>query len=186
MTTTTTKQKKPPTKAATFEEIAERKYRQTLEEYRGLVERAAGGEQLRADDLDRAVELLALLRMPELAWAQHVAAVRDYRQAVARVAELEQRQRDAVAEAEQLVRDIEALEDTLREKRNRVQLLSGTYRYVTEAYRRQNELEQLYPDVVLSLDNAVAARHARSATKTTTSAAEGGTTTEPDTGWSTT
>jgi hypothetical protein len=188
--TTTTKPKKPAAKAVTFEEIAERKHRQTLEEYRELVARAAAGEQLRPDELDRALELLALLRLPELAWQTHTQAVRDYRQASALVLEVEQKQRDAVQEAGQLVRDIEELEKSLFEKRNRIKLLEGTYRYVTDAYRRRNELETLYPDVVLSLDNALAARQARSAAALAAAAAAkrapAGGASEPEIGWSAT
>jgi hypothetical protein len=158
MPTGTAKKKTPP---LTYEQIADRKLRDTLEEYRAIVERGAGGEMLPEADLERAVELLTVLRLPELSFKQHVTAAREYAAAVGRQAELEAAGPAERAELVQLNSDVERLLKLIEEKRLRAQALQYGETQLINAMRKQNELLTLYPDVVGPLDNAVSRRIAK-------------------------
>jgi hypothetical protein len=149
---------KKKTTSLSFEEIADRKLRQTIEEYRALVVRAAAGEMLTEAELERAVELLAVLRLPELSIKQHVAAQREYAASVKRLAELEAAVPLEEAELAELNRDVERLLKTIEEKRLRARSLSYGQERIIAAMQRQNELATLYPDVLAPVDNAVARR----------------------------
>lgn len=159
---TTTTEAKPKRKAAepkappTFEQIAERKLREKLTAYRGLVERAANAEQLEEADLEQAVELLAFLGLPEYSWRRDVTARANYDSTVKAEGEVRAKrpanEKRLVAIGERL-KALEAEVASLREERHRIgsmsdHLLAG---YMT----RLHELETNHPHVFLSLEDAV-------------------------------
>lgn len=162
MSTTSPRQKrKPQAEPVTFEQVAERKLRDNIDRYRGYATRAAGGEFLNEDDLEQVAELLALLRLPDLAWQKHVDALRDFAAAVARQADIEAEQPALEAEQKLLVSEILKMEQELEQKRLRQRNLQSRSVRVVDTMRKQNELRTLYPDVLDTLDNAVAARRRR-------------------------
>lgn len=158
MSTTTKRQRKQAAEPLTFEQIAERKLRENLETYRGYVEKAAAGEFLDEQALERVAELLAVLRLPELAWKQHVDAVREHRVAVERQREIEAAKPTEQAQMRELTGEVQRLEKLLQEKRLRLGSLQRSELRLVDALRKQNELRTLYPDVLATVDNAVTRR----------------------------
>jgi len=159
---TTTTEVKPKRKVAepkappTFEQIAERKLTEKLTAYRGLVTRAASGEQLPEIDLEAAVELLAFLGLPEYSWRRDIQAKIDHDAVVKAQAEV-RAQRPAnekrLAEIAERLKAVESELASLREERHRLgsvsdHLLAG---YMT----RLGELEANHPHVLTPMEDAV-------------------------------
>jgi len=155
MSTTAKKRKAEP---LTFEQIAERKLRETLEQYRGYAERSSAGEFLNENDLEEVAALLAQLRLPELAWSQHMQAIRDNKAAAEKQRQIEAAKPAEEQELRELTAEVRRLEKLLEETRLQLRSVQRGEMRIVDVLRKQNELRVLYPDVIDSLDNAVKRR----------------------------
>ena len=161
MSTTTTKRPKAsePAEPATFAEIAARKMTETLEQYRGYVQRSASGEKLSADDLDRVLEALAYMRLPEYAWDRDVQAQRDYTASAKAVAESSAKRpaNDArLAEVVARIKEAEAELKALHAERNMLANVEPMAR--VGQMQRVNELQVNHPHLFLDVADAVRLR----------------------------
>lgn len=176
------------TEPLSFEQVAEQKIRSTLEEYRAAVHRQAAGDNLTAPELDRVAELLDVLRLPELAWGQHVQAVREVAEARAERAKIEAVLDAEAAEGRALAGEVVQLRKRLEEIGLRQKTLARTPHRLSEQFRRENEAAQLFPEVVLDIDEAVAVRRrqatAAAAAAAPAPAAVAAAAENPNVGWS--
>jgi hypothetical protein len=170
------------TKAAaplTMEQVAERKMRECITAYRGLVARAAAGEQLPDDAMEQAAALLDGMGLPPLTWARDVQAQQQFNSALEIEARLTKAEPGNVARLQVIAARLKAIEAEVTELRAE-QFDLGTLQTDKriDALRRQNELTANHPHVFDDLEQAVVfrlkARHPRPATPQA----------EPLTGWS--
>ncbi len=158
---TATAKAKPKSKAkpATFDDIARDKMRATITEYRGLVARAANDEQLTGDELARVLDLLTYMGLPDFAWERDIKAQRERDNNAAREAEARAKLPEAQARAPALVKRIEALEQELRQARERQYADNEVLPRTVAGYgQRRNELAVLNPHLFAGLDEAVRMR----------------------------
>jgi hypothetical protein len=150
------KRRKAPAEPMTFEQIAERKLTEKLTAYRGLVARAASGEQLPEADLEAAVELLAFLGLPDYSWRRDVAAKADH-DAVAKAEAEVRSQRPANDKRLAEIRDrLKAMESEVNALRHEQNLLGSVSDHLLAGYMtRQQELEANHPHVLSPLEAAV-------------------------------
>lgn len=161
MSTTTTKRPKAsePAEPATFAEIAARKMSETITAYRRFVTRAASNERLTGDDLEKVLEALAYMRLPEYAWERDVQAMRDHAAATAAIAEMAGK---AEADAERLavvVERIKAVEAELKALKGEHYTLTqvNTMQRVGQM-QRVNELAMNHPHVFMDVADAARLR----------------------------
>jgi len=183
MASATARKKAEPQPPATFAEIAARKMSETIEQYRGFVQRAASGEQLKMDDLDQVLEALAYLRLPEYAFERDVHAQRDYAAAAKGIADANARRPAIVARLGAVVarsKEIEAELKALRSEQHTLATVEPMTR--VDNGRRLNELELGHPH--LFLDVADAARMRQEAKDKATGGKPAPASSEPVTTWS--
>lgn len=163
MAVTTQKQPKSaePAAPATFEEIANRKMGDALAEYRTFVQRAAASEPLTDKELERVVELLAQMALPDMAWARDIETHRDHVANANRESELAAMMPEAEARAAKSTRRLQELEQELK------QLREQHYRDTTalpnkliSCGQRRNELAALNPHLFADISEAVRLRRA--------------------------
>jgi hypothetical protein len=76
MTTMTKSRRAEPSPPPTFADIAHKKMLERIEGYRRHLRRAVDGEQLNEADLSEVSDLLAVMSLPDYAWALHIEAVK--------------------------------------------------------------------------------------------------------------
>jgi len=180
---TTTRRPKADTQPATFAEIAARKMRETIEQYRGFVQRAASGEELNAEDFDRVLEALAYMRLPEYAWTRDVQAQRDYTAATAAVAEATSKGPANDARLVEVVARIKEIEGELKVLQAERNVLANVEPMVRVGQmQRVNELHVNHPH--LFLDAADAARMRQEAKDKAAGGKPAPASSEPVTTWS--
>lgn len=157
MTTTTTRRPKAEPQPTTFAEIAARKMAECIEQYRGHVRRAAAGERLTADDLDKVLEALAYMRLPEYAWERDVQAQRDHDSASKAAAELRAKQPASDARLAEITARIKAVEAELHALRSEQHMLA-TVEPMTRVGHGQRINELAFNHAHLFADVAEAAR----------------------------
>jgi hypothetical protein len=158
-TTTTTKKatrNKPGEPVPTFEQLAEQKVRDAIEAYRAAVQRAADGEVLMPDAMEKVLKQLETMNLPELCWSRDVKALLDYR-TISKAAEKADADRPRIeAEAREQTDRIAKLEEELRQARGRrfecTELAASRY---VELLRRIAELETMHPHLLGPVDAAV-------------------------------
>ena len=186
VTATTTRRpskSEAPAAPATFAEIAAAKMADTLTKYRDYVARAAGGESLDAGELEKVLELLAYLRLPEYAWTRDVAAHRDHAAANKAVEEMRSTKVTDAAKAEKVAERIKQIDEELKSLRQELHNLTtvSELRRVGEG-QRVNELTANHPHLFADLSVAVRLRQeARDKATGTRHPGEGR---EPQTTWS--
>jgi hypothetical protein len=145
----------------TFDEIARSKMRKVIEEYRTFVERSARDEGLTADELDRVLECLAYMSLPDYAWERDVKTHRDYLSNARHEADTRRQMPEADTRARQSTQRIKALEDELRVLKQQhytdTQVLP---RKLIGYGQRLNELSALNPHLFANVDEAVRLRMA--------------------------
>lgn len=155
--------------APSFEDLARKRVREQLGEYRELVGRAAGGEQLDERALARVLSLLDSLRLPQAAWSRDVIARRDFDAAdKAGAAALAKKPAQEKRLVEVITRLAE-LEEELRSLRVERHNLAEVEPAVRVHYGRTcNELAASHPHLLFDLDDSVRRyleAHARKATR---------------------
>lgn len=144
---------------ATFDEIARTKMADTLTEYRTLVARCAGGEQLTSDELGRALELLAYMGLPDYAWHRDLKAQHEHTANVQSEAQLAADMPAAEVRAAEATKRIEELEKelrTLREQQHRD--VRGLPSRLVGYGQRRHELAALHPHLFAAVDDAARLR----------------------------
>jgi hypothetical protein len=160
-TTTSKGKSKPAAQPPTFDEVARSKMRDTLTEYRKFVERAAKGEQLSVEELDRVLELLAHMALPDFAWDRDIKAQREHTANANRESELMALLPDSQTRAAATTKRIEALEKellTLKTQLHRDTKLLPMQ--LIDHGRKKNELVTLNPHLFVNIDDAVRLRMA--------------------------
>ena len=158
-TTTTTRRPKAEPQPATFAEIAARKMTETLTEYRAFVQRAASGEQLKMDDLDKVLELLAYLRLPDYCFERDVQAQRDYTASAKSIEQLNAKRPANDARLAEVVARIKEVEAELQALRTEQHTLANIEPMTRVGHgQRVNELALNHPHLFLDVAEAVRLR----------------------------
>ena len=162
MTTATATKAKPskaPAVPMTFAEIAAQKMRDTIEQYREQVARAAGGEAIDPVSAEKVLAMLAFMHLPDYAWDRDVAAHRDY---AATTAAIEQATADAPARELRLVEvvaRIKAIEEELKALQSERHTLASVDPMVRVGHMsRRNELTVNHPHLFLEVEQAAQMR----------------------------
>lgn len=140
----------------TMEQRAEQRMRETIVAYRGLVARAAAGEQLPDDAMEQAAELLDALGLPPLTWARDVQAQQQFNSALADESRLGEAEPGNAARLQTIAARLKAIEDeakTLRVEQHDLATLQPSRR--VNAFRRQHELTANHPHVLDGIEQAV-------------------------------
>lgn len=143
----------------TFAEIAGKRMRDRIEQYRASVQRAAAGEQLHGEELAQVLEALTYMGLPEYAWDRDVAAQRDYTAAdKALAAALEKKPAgDArLADIVARIKEIEAELKVLQAERNVLANVEPMVR--VGQMQRVNELHVNHPHLFLDVADAARMR----------------------------
>lgn len=109
-----------PMPPSSMEEHQRARLAAALERYRGLVNRAATGQTMTADDYTAAEQALEALGLPAAAWARDTAAAREHAAIGPKLAEAKQRADEATARLREIMGDngeIARLEKRVRELR---------------------------------------------------------------------
>jgi hypothetical protein len=172
-----------PAAPTTFAEVAAAKMADTLTRYRTFVTRAAGGESLNAEELDKVLELLAYLRLPEYAWTRDVAAHRDHAAASKAVDEMRSTKAADAAKAEKVAERIKQIDEELKSLRQELHNLTtvSDLRRVGQG-QRVNELMVNHPHLFAELPEAVRLR--QEDRDKATGGRHAGDSREPQTTWS--
>lgn len=143
----------------TFGEIARKKLRKRLTEYRGLVERAVAGEQLTEEDMVAAYDILTSVGLAPYAFERDVQGVREHARNLARWEEYSAAEPALRARGKQLNEEIATLTKRLNELKTEAHRIDTTASLkATGALQRVNELKTLHPHVLLPMDSAVEVR----------------------------
>ena len=143
----------------TFGEIARKKLRKRLTEYRGLVERAVAGEQLTEEDMVTAYDILTSVGLAPYAFERDVQGVREHARNLARWEEYSAAEPAMRARGKQLAEEIATLTKRLNELKAEAHRIDTTASLkATGALQRVNELKTLHPHVLLPMDSAVEVR----------------------------
>lgn len=148
-----------PDTPPTFADIAKKKLRKRLTEYRALVERAVEGEQLREEDLVNAFDCLTSMGIPPYAFDRDVAGVKDHARNLQRWTEWQEREPADRERGRQVAEEIATLTKRLNELKTEAHRLSvGVGMRAASCLQRVNELKALHPHVLLPIDEAVEVR----------------------------
>lgn len=182
---TATKTRKEPEPVLTFEQLAERKIGERIAAYRDYVRRAAGGEELPAEELEQVLETLAYLNLPEIAWRRDIAAYTTYSAAAAESVRLRKQRPANEAKAAELTERIKQLREEVRQAESE---LYNCTRVVDSAQvgadRLINEHHVTHPHLFLDLADAVRLRLEARGKSRKAVPATGDTANIPGTGWS--
>lgn len=155
--------------APSFEDLARKRVREQLGEYRELVGRAAAGEKLDEQTLARVLEVLDDLRLPQAAWSRDVIARRDFDAAEKAAAESLAKKPAQDRRLVEVVARLAELEEEVRSLRGERHSLSEVEPMVRVQYSRTcNELAARHPHLLFDLDDSVRRyleAHARQATR---------------------
>ncbi len=159
MTTKTRKTTSPPEPPPTFGDIARKKIRQRLTEYRALVERAVAGEQLTEEDMVNAYDILTSVGLAPYAFERDVLGVREHGRQEAKWREYEAAEPDLRIGGKLVAGEIAELTKRLNELKSEAHKIETTAAFkAAGAAQRVNELKSLHPHVLLPLDAAVDVR----------------------------
>lgn len=140
---------------ATFETVARARVSTALDTYRAEVARAADGQPQTQELLERVLDALVVLGLPESAWAGDVGAMREYRKHDANRDAEEQAQPRYAEEARVLAKEIEAMEKLLAEKKAHLFKLNRRPMRMVAAVQRQEDLKRERPHLFLPVEVAV-------------------------------
>jgi hypothetical protein len=141
--------------APTFDDIAHERIADALTTYRLAVGRAACGEALDKAELESVLDALAVLRLPESAWAADVAAMREHgKHEAIRVTEEAAQERYA-AEAKRLAAHVEQMEKTLAAKKAELYSLNRRPMRLVACMQAQEDLRRNRPHVFHDADVVV-------------------------------
>jgi predicted nucleic acid-binding Zn-ribbon protein len=145
----------------TIEEATAERLTEQLTAYRGFVERAADGEQIFGDELNRVVTLLEHLGLPGFAWDRDVEAVRQSRSLDKQLAEVLMQEPAERQEAEALTKEIEQIQRRLGEAKARLHQITHSRGSLQAGLRqRQAELDINHPHLFRTVAAAVEMRMA--------------------------
>jgi len=153
------KQPEPAAEPVTLEQIAAKRLRERIEEYRGFVRRHAAGEVLDVAAMERVGELLEQIGLPEYAFARDAEAINRHALAQSKwqafVAD-EPRQRER---GKQVAAEIKAANEhlaTLKAEAHRIEIVTGSK---VVAYRTSMvQLATEHPHVLADINEAVRLR----------------------------
>lgn len=149
----------PVPATVTFAEIAQRKMRERIEQYRQSVQRAAAGEMLHGEELAQVLEALTYMGLPEYAWDRDVQAQRNYSIAEQSVAEAMKQKPANEARLAEVVARIKTMEEELQALRaERYTLAEVEPMTRVGAASRINELRFNHPHVFADVAEAVQLR----------------------------
>jgi hypothetical protein len=158
MAATTIKTKREPEQVLTFEQLAEKRLREKLEQYRAYVSKTAAGAQLPEEELSEVLELLEALELPQYAWDRDVEAARRFDRVRGWLNEAEtteQATNEKIGAAWALV---QKLEQDLRSAREQHRLAQGKQMKRVGKLQTFHELNANHPHLFWEIDRAVAAR----------------------------
>jgi hypothetical protein len=159
MATATATKKKAEQEPATFAEIASQRLTQQITAYRGYVARAAKGEKLSEEELEKVLEALDYLRLPQFAFERDTTAHREYESTAAVVAEMKRSSAAESEKARKLADRIKALEAELKAARHELYILTDAVDLRRVGHgQRLHELASLHPHLFLDLAEAVRLR----------------------------
>jgi len=157
-TKTRSKTSEPIDMAAAIDRAADREIREHLDTYRGLVRRAAGGEQLSALDADLAAAALREIGLPAMAWQRDVDAVRQFDQFGTEEQQLAATEKADGERCHAITAEIKTLEQQIATLRAEHSQLSGRPLRRVAALQRQAELRSVHPQALADIDTAVRLR----------------------------
>jgi hypothetical protein len=124
-----TKQPEPPAEPVTLEQIAAKRLRERIEEYRVLVARHAAGEVLTAEDMERVAELLEQIALPDYAFERDADAINRFAKTHAKWVAFTKDEPALRERAKQLVVEIKAATEkltALRAEAHRVEMTTAS------------------------------------------------------------
>jgi len=153
------KQPEPAAEPVTLEQIAAKRLRERIEEYRGFVRRHAAGEVLDVAAMERVGELLEQIGLPDYAFARDAEATNRYAKAHAKWAAFTNEEPALRERAKQLsveIKEATAKLAALKAEAHRVEMstASKAASYLTSA----NQLKAEHPHVLADLATAVKLR----------------------------
>lgn len=159
MTTTTTKKTTTPAAAPlTFDDIARKKMRARLEEYRQLLRRQTEGEPLGEEELSNVVTLLEGMGLPDYTWTRDLEAVQRFSVVQGKYKAAVDAEPANQKRAGELAEEVELLQQKLhvvREELRKAQAGSGK----SASYARSlTVLAAEYPQALADIDTAVRLR----------------------------
>jgi len=157
--TVKTKTPAEATPLLSYAEVARKRLRQRLTEYRAIVEQAVAGKQLTEDQLGNVYDILSGIGLAPYTFERDVEGVKKHAQSLAKWHEYQQRE-PADRERQRVVGDeIKTLTEQLNGLKAEAHRLSMSLPLkAAGAGQRVNELKALHPHVLLDLDDAVDVR----------------------------
>ena len=141
--------------APTFDDIARERIAEALATYRREVGRAACGETLDKAELESVLDALAVLRLPESAYAADVAAMGEHRKHDAiRVTE-EAAQEHYAAEAHRLAAEVEDMEKALAARKAELYSLQRRPMRLVASMQAQEALKRNRPHLFHAADEVI-------------------------------
>ncbi len=153
-----TKQPEAPPVPVTFEEIAQRRTRERLESYRELIRRHAAGETMNVADMEKVLELLDLLGLPEFAHARDVQAMQRFKIATDKYQAAIDAQPAHAIRASELVVEVEATQKKLVMLREQLHHENAKRNKPAAYDQTLKQLQHDHPHVLADLDLAVRLR----------------------------
>lgn len=145
----------------TFADIARKKLRKRLTEYRAVVDRMVAGEQLTEADMVNAYDILTGMGLPPYTFERDVQGVREHDRNLSKWNACQQREPADRERGRQIVEEITTLTKRLNELKTEAHRLSVSGSMKAAGYlQRVNELKTLHPHVLLPVDEAVDVRAA--------------------------
>lgn len=158
-TTATRRSKEQAAPAVTFADVARKRMRDRIEQYRASVQRAAAGQQLDAAELEAALEALTTMGLPDYAWDRDVSAQRDYASTVQTLNEAQARRPASEARLTEIVARIRTIEEELKALRSERHTLADVDPMTrVNTQQRLNELALNHPHLFLDVAEAVRLR----------------------------
>lgn len=153
-----TKQPEPPAEPVTFDEIAKRRTRERLEAYRELVRRHADGETMSVEQMEKVLELLDQLGLPQYAHERDVEAVRRFKIAQEKYQAAADAAPGHAARATELAAEVEATTKKLATLREELRVAQSRHNRPGAYSQTIRQMESEHPHVLANLDLAVRLR----------------------------
>lgn len=151
--------KTEPALPLTFADVARKKMRERLTEYRAFVERAVAGEQLTEDDTVRVYDILTSLGLAPLTFERDVQGAKEYARQQAKWSDYQAQEPVLRQRGKQVAEEIKTLTEQLnglKAEAHRIEVVSA--HKAAGALQRVNELKTFHPHVLLPIDEAVEIR----------------------------
>jgi hypothetical protein len=153
-----TKQPEPAAEPVTFDEIAKRRTRERLEAYRELVRRHADGETMTVEQMEKVLELLDQLGLPQYAHERDVQAMQRFKMAHEKYRAAVEAQPAHAIRATELAAEVEATQKKLVALREELHLANAKRNKPAAYGQTIKQMESEHPHVLAPLDLAVRLR----------------------------